>query len=48
MKDKKFDYLIVGAGLFGAIFAHEAREAGKMSGYEQNGIISPVMFLPNV
>ena len=29
MKDKKFDYLIVGAGLFGAIFAHEAREAGK-------------------
>ena len=38
MKDKKFDYLIVGAGLFGAIFAHEAREAGKkMSGYRQTG-----------
>ncbi|MBQ9077184.1 MAG: UDP-galactopyranose mutase [Muribaculaceae bacterium] len=25
----KYDYLIVGAGLFGAIFAHEARDAGK-------------------
>lgn len=26
---KKYDYLIVGAGLFGAVFAHEARKAGK-------------------
>ena len=26
---KKYDYLIVGAGLFGAIFAHEATKAGK-------------------
>ena len=25
----KYDYLIVGAGLFGAVFAHEASEAGK-------------------
>ena len=25
----KYDYLIVGAGLFGAVFAHEARKAGK-------------------
>ena len=25
----KYDYLIVGAGLFGAIFAHEAGKAGK-------------------
>ena len=24
-----YDYLIVGAGLFGAIFAHEANKAGK-------------------
>ena len=24
-----FDYLIVGAGLFGAVFAHEAKKAGK-------------------
>jgi UDP-galactopyranose mutase len=27
--DKKFDYLIVGAGLFGSVFAHEARKKGK-------------------
>ena len=25
----KYDYLIVGAGLYGAIFAHEAKKAGK-------------------
>ena len=25
----KYDYLIVGAGLFGATFAQKAREAGK-------------------
>ena len=28
---KQYDYLIVGAGLFGAVFAHEARRAGKRS-----------------
>lgn len=27
----RYDYLIVGAGLFGAVFAHEARAAGEMS-----------------
>ena len=26
---EKYDYLIVGAGLFGAVFAHEATAAGK-------------------
>lgn len=26
---KKYDYLIVGAGLFGSVFAHEVRKAGK-------------------
>ena len=26
---KRYDYLIVGAGMFGAVFAHEARKAGK-------------------
>ena len=25
----KYDYLIVGAGLFGAVFAQQARTAGK-------------------
>lgn len=28
-KKMKYDYLIVGAGLFGAVFAHEAKKAGK-------------------
>ena len=26
---KPYDYLIVGSGLFGAVFAHEAHKAGK-------------------
>ena len=26
---KEYDYLIVGAGLFGSVFAHEARKAGR-------------------
>ena len=26
---KPYDYLVVGAGLFGAVFAHEAKKAGK-------------------
>ena len=26
---KKYDYLVVGSGLYGAVFAHEARKAGK-------------------
>ncbi|WP_197020751.1 hypothetical protein [Selenomonas sp. AE3005] len=25
-----FDYLIVGSGLFGAVFAHEAKKTGKL------------------
>ena len=25
----KYDYLIVGAGLYGAVFAHALRQAGK-------------------
>ena len=24
-----YDYLVVGAGLYGAVFAHEAKAAGK-------------------
>ena len=28
-KAMKYDYLIVGAGLYGAVFAHEAKKAGK-------------------
>lgn len=26
---KHYDYLIVGAGLFGSVFTHEAKKAGK-------------------
>lgn len=26
---RKYDYLVVGAGLYGAVFAHEAKKAGK-------------------
>lgn len=29
MMKKEYDYLVVGAGLFGAVFAHEAALAGK-------------------
>ncbi len=29
MEKKMYDYLIVGAGLYGAVFAHEAAKAGK-------------------
>ena len=29
MKKAKYDYLIVGAGLFGSVFAQQALEAGK-------------------
>ena len=25
----KYDYLVVGAGLYGSVFAHEAKKAGK-------------------
>ena len=25
----RYDYLIVGSGLYGAVFAHEAKKAGK-------------------
>ena len=29
MMNKRYDYLVVGAGLYGAVFAHEAKKAGK-------------------
>ena len=29
MTEKRYNYLVVGAGLFGAVFAHEAKAAGK-------------------
>ena len=27
--EQKYDYLVVGSGLFGAVFAHEAKQAGR-------------------
>lgn len=27
---KKYDYLVVGAGLYGAVFAHEAKKAANL------------------
>ena len=27
--NKQYDYLVVGAGLYGAVFAHEAKKSGK-------------------
>ena len=27
---KKYDYLVVGAGLYGAVFAQQAKEAGTV------------------
>ena len=32
----KYDYLIVGAGLFGAIFAYEAKKRENIEFYEKN------------
>ncbi len=28
---KQYDYLIVGAGLYGAVFAQEAKKAGRIA-----------------
>ena len=46
----QYDYLIVGAGLFGAVFAHEARAAGKKvlvtAGPTQEAL-DPVRYLTN-
>src|SRR3954467_10212264 len=31
MRSKEYDYLVVGSGLFGSVFAHEAKKRGKKS-----------------
>ena len=41
---KKYDYLIVGAGLFGAVFAHEATRRGKTCLVIDREVISAVIF----
>lgn len=40
---KPYDYLIVGSGLFGAVFAHEAHEAGKRCLVIENAITLAVI-----
>ena len=42
---KKYDYLVVGAGLYGAVFAHEAKEAGKSVLVIDNARILPEMYI---
>ena len=45
----KYDYLIVGAGLFGAVFAHEARAAGKsVLVVEKRGTVGGNVYTENV
>lgn len=40
----KYDYLIVGAGLFGAVFAYEAKKEAKNALLLIKEIISQVIF----
>ena len=42
----KYDYLIVGAGLYGAVFAHEMTKRGKNVSLLISGIISRETFIP--
>ena len=34
---KEYDYLIVGAGLYGAVMAHELKKKGILQGLQQGG-----------
>ena len=34
-----YDYLIVGAGLFGAVFAHEAKKHGKTKSHRRKYLL---------
>ena len=41
-----YNYLVVGAGLFGAVFAHEAALKGKKVKVIEKGITSRVISIP--
>lgn len=41
----KYDYLVVGAGLYGSVFAHEAATRGKEFWLSINVRILPEMFI---
>lgn len=44
----RYDYLIVGAGLFGAVFAHEAKKKGKKCLVIDKRLILPEMFIVKI
>ena len=45
----QYDYLIVGAGLFGAVFAHEAKKKGKKClVIDKHDLILPEMFIVKI
>ena len=47
--EKKNDFLIVGAGLFGAVFAHEATKQGKKClVIDKRGHISGNVYTENI
>ncbi len=41
-----YDYLVVGSGLYGAVFAHEAKKAGKSVLVIDNAPILLETFIP--
>ena len=44
-RNMKYDYLIVGAGLFGAVFAHEAYKKGNVLLSTRESILQVIFIL---
>lgn len=42
---KKYDYLIVGSGLFGAVFAYEAKKEERNALLSKGAITLPAIFI---
>lgn len=42
---KKYDYLIVGSGLFGAVFAYEAKKEARNALLSKGAITLPAIFI---
>lgn len=45
---KQYDYLIVGSGLFGSVFAHEAAKHGKSALLSTKEAISVEIFIARI
>lgn len=45
---KRYDYLIVGSGLFGAVFAHEAKEHGKDASFWKGAAIKAAIYTARI